>query len=657
MTEKTAIIPPHRMHPLFIALLISIMLAVGVMVYSNTFDSPFLFDDELFIVIDPAIHMTELSWHSLKTAAFEGSPAHRYLPNISWALNFYFDRLNPFGYHLVNLIIHLLSGIFLFFFIKNILQVGSDDSRDAHPDLIAFFTALLWIVQPVGTQAVTYICQRMASMVAFFYILSLFFYARGRMARRQAPIDWLKPCLYFSGCILSLLCALGAKENAGTLPLVILLYEWFFFQELKLDWSRRQITWFSLFIIVFGSVILYFLGENPIHRILASYNIRDFSLMERVMTEWRVIIYYISLFLWSPPGRLNLDHDYPLSISLIDPPTTIIAFAAILGLLMLAVYSAEKDRLVAFCILWFFITQATESSIIGIELIFEHRTYIPFMMTSLLFVMTVFRLIRNRPAACSLLVTVAIVFSVWTYQRNQTWQDAVTLSADCVAKSPNKSRAYNNLGKSLLDTGDYAGAIAQLEKAIEIDPFNDYARYNICNALYGQGKIGDAILCYNQVIEFNPNFSSAHANLAKALLKQGNTSEAIKSFHRALDLNPEHFETHNNLANALMQNGDFGGAIEHFKIILKKYPDHVESNVNIGAALAKLGQIDAALEHYQTALKSNPNNPEAHNNAGVLLVQKKRFTEALEHFKCALALRPDYEKAINNLQKMEQIQK
>jgi protein O-mannosyl-transferase len=679
------------LHPIYSAIALFILIATGTIIYSNTFNSPFLFDDEFFIVNDHAIRMTELSWDSIKTAAFKGSPAHRYLPNISWAINYYFGQLNPFGYHLVNLVIHLLSGIFLFLFIKNTLRVYPRDTRDIHPEIIAFFAALIWIAQPVGTQAVTYICQRMASMVALFYILSLFFYVRGRMAMRQVPSDWLKPGLYFFGCLFSAVCAIATKENAGTLPLVILLYEWFFFQDLKLDWSRRQILWIVFFVIVFAGVVFWFLGENPMFRIMNSYSRRDFSLIERVMTEWRIIIYYISLFVWAPPDRLNLDHDFPLCLSPVNPPPTIIALAAILGLFALAAYCAKKDRLIAFCILWFFITQATESTVIGIELIFEHRTYIPFMMTSLLFALMAFRLIRNRPLAYGLLVATTLVFCLWTYQRNQTWQNPISFLTDCTAKSPNKYRPQYNLGVALYDADDISGAIAQYEKTLKIDPNHADVYNNLGNALFKQGKIDEAIQYFRRSLALNPNFADAYnnlgnvlfkqgkideaiqyfrralalnpdladanKNLGNALFKQGKTDEAIKCFRRALALNPDHTEAHNNLANTLMQNGDIQGAIEHFQTILEQYPDHVEANINMGTALARLGQVDAAIRHYQTALKSDPYNPEAHNNVGVLFVQKKIFPEAVEHFKRALALRPGYASAINNLRRLEMMQK
>ncbi|MDO9263967.1 MAG: hypothetical protein Q7U02_08365, partial [Desulfosalsimonadaceae bacterium] len=124
------IIQNPKPRPRYTAVGIAIMITIGVMAYANTFKSPFLFDDNDFIVNDYAIRMTELTWDAVKTAALEGIPAHRYLPNISWALNYYFGQLNTFGYHLVNLAIHLLTGLFLFFLIKNTLHVYPGKIRD-----------------------------------------------------------------------------------------------------------------------------------------------------------------------------------------------------------------------------------------------------------------------------------------------------------------------------------------------------------------------------------------------------------------------------------------------------------------------------------------------------------------------------------------------
>ena len=600
-----AIIQKPKPRPIYTAVGIAIMITIGVMAYANTFQSPFLFDDNDFIVNDYAIRMTELTWDNVKTAALEGIPAHRYLPNISWALNYYFGQLNPFGYHLVNLCIHLLTGLFLFFLVKNTLHVYPGKMRDIHPEIPAFFAALIWIVQPVGTQAVTYICQRMASMVALFYVLSLLFYVLARMSMRCAPSHRLKPCLYFFLCALSAACAIATKENAGTLPLAIIIYEWFFFQELKSFRSRRQILWIGLFSMLFICIVFWYMGENPMNRILNSYSRRDFTLIERVMTEWRIMVYYISLFLWAPPGRLNLDHDYPLSLSPFNPPTTMIAFTALISLLALAVYMAKKDRLIAFCILWFFLTQATESTIIGIELIFEHRTYIPFMMTSLMFVLIIFRVTGKRPCAYGILIALALVFSIWTFQRNHIWQDPVTFWSDILTKSKNKTRAYENLAFVYQQKDDWAKAVLYYKKAISIADttktanFSTYA--NLGAALLKQNRFYDAVYYYSTALELKHATANILQPLAFALANIGELDAAKNHYLLALTIHPEDEAIKRELDALSLFLSQFPDPNTQIRSLLFASPDNPALLLKQGDLYERQGQSEKAITVYQKA--------------------------------------------------------
>ena len=647
MTRNTSIIKFRTTH---ILLLLAIILAFGAMVYSNTFDSPLVFDDEIFIINDTAVHMTNLSGDAIKTAAVDGRPRHRYLPNISFALNYYFGRLNPFGYHLVNLIIHLLSGIFLFFFIKNTLHIFPQNTRENHPEIIAFFAALIWVVQPVGTQAVTYICQRMASMVALFYILSLLFYVQGRMAVRLSPSNWRKPGLYFFGCLISALCAFATKENAGTLPLVLLLYEWFFFQDLKLKWSRRQILWIAFFVIVFAGVVFWYMGENPMFRIMNSYRRRDFTLIERVMTEWRIVVYYLSLFLWAPPGRLNLDHDYPLSLSPVHPATTLAALAAILGLLIWAAYSAKKGRLIAFAMLWFFITQATESTVIGIELVFEHRTYIPFMMISLLFVVSIFRFFKNRSLAYGLLVATALVFSIWTYQRNQIWQEPLTFWTNAMIKSPNKPRAYKNLAFSCHQRGEWPAAVLYYKKALEIDETKnpqDFATYaNLGAALIKQNYFFDAAYYYSKALAQKKIAPEILQPMGLALLRTGELDAAKYYYQVALDIDPDNHSIKKDLADLIVFLNQFTDPEAQIRQLLAEHPNDPALYFKQGELFEQQGQPNKAVSAYEAALTLTSKNEEILNRTLLSRLAKtyfllQRFGDAVAAYRRLIVLTPD----------------
>jgi hypothetical protein len=217
-----------------IALLLFIIL--GSVIYSNTLKVPFIFDDLSRIKENPYIRMNEFSVDNLVHAAFnKESSANRPLGNLSFALNYYFNGLNPKGYHVVNITIHILTAIFLYFLFKSILSIPLLSTRYGHSDVIAFFAALVWLVSPLQTQSVTYIVQRLNSMAAMFYVLSFLSYVKGRLAgdKRQR---WL----WFAGSILSCILALASKQNAAMLPFFILLCEWFFFQDLDSKWMKRR---------------------------------------------------------------------------------------------------------------------------------------------------------------------------------------------------------------------------------------------------------------------------------------------------------------------------------------------------------------------------------------------------------------------------------
>ena len=616
------------------ALLIAILLAAGIIIYSNAFHASMVLDDHQFIINNNPVHMTDFTWEGIKTAALQGHPRYRYLPKISFAVNYYFGKLNPVGYHMLNLAIHLLTGIFLFFFFRATLRIHPARHTNISPETIAFFAALIWIVQPLGSQAVTYICQRMASMVAMFYILSLLLYVKGRMAMIQNPEKSIPPVFYFAGCATAALCALATKQNAGTLPLIILSYEWFFFQDLKLRWSRRQFVWGGFFIIGFFAAVIWFMGENPLHRILNSYTIRDFTLIERVMTQWRIVIYYISLFFWAPPGRLNLDHHYPLSVSPLEPATTLPALFAIIGLFVLAIYAARKERLMAFAIFWFFITQATESTIIGIELIFEHRTYIPFMMISLMVVMVGFRMltpgldregIKPSPAAAkayggyALLGMMVLLFSFWTYHRNADWSNPVRFWTDCVHKSPTKWRPNYNLAKTLYDAGGIDAAIVQYEKTHHLHPEDVHSLNNLANILLEKGKPDQAIRYLRTALEIDPKDPAANVNLGNALMKKGMINKAVHQYQIALNLNPNQKEIYMNLGKGLARKNNREAAINIYGRGVALFPDYPELRLELANAMAQGGKPADALYHYEILQRNTPIAPLAVKNKKTVL--------------------------------------
>jgi hypothetical protein len=309
------------------------------LIYSHTLRSPFTFDDRSNIQNNSHIRLSTLTAGEITSAAFESPMKNRPVSYLTFGLNYYIHKYDVFGYHLVNILIHATTGIFLYLFLKTTLSLPSLRSRYEPYGWIPFIAALIWLIHPIQTQSVTYIVQRMNSVAAMFFILSFFLYARARLAEKKG-----KKWMLFAGCAVSGLLSLGSKEIAATLPFFILLYEWYFFQDLNWSWLKGRVFLFLGITIIFTAVALVYLGASPVEAILSSYASRDFTLSQRVLTEFRVVLFYISLLLFPHPSRLNLDHDFPLSHSLVDPVTTILSIVAIVGLLHSLVFGKPGDR-------------------------------------------------------------------------------------------------------------------------------------------------------------------------------------------------------------------------------------------------------------------------------------------------------------------------
>jgi len=377
-----------------------LFIIVGFLIYSNTYEVPFVFDDIHSIKNNTYIRINEITTDSLVNVFYKKkSSLMRAIPKVTFALNYYFHQYSLKGYRIVNIIIHILSGIILYFFIKTTLSISTLQSKYSNPDIIAFFSTIVWFVHPLHTQSVTYIVQRMTSMSAMFSVLSMLLYATGRIRQQQhisttfqnktvyGPIISVTS-LYFLGAVVVWFMALFSKENAAVLPFFIFLYEWYFFQDLDQKWIKRNMKIIFAGVLLISVTAFIILGTSPLHRLksIADFGRNEFTFMERILTQPRVVIHYITLLFYPHPSRLNLDYDFPLSHSLIDPVTTLFSVFAIIGLIWLAVYSAKQERLLSFCILWFFGNLVIESSVIPLAIIFEHRTYLPSMFICLFIV-------------------------------------------------------------------------------------------------------------------------------------------------------------------------------------------------------------------------------------------------------------------------------
>lgn len=616
-----------------------LMILIAGTLYSNTLDAPFVFDSQLRIVENPQVRITRLDKDSLMGAAFgKYSTAHRPLSNVTFALNYYFHGYRPLGYRLVNVAIHVLTGFLLFLFLKETLSLSAAGLGRLQADAFSLGAALLWLVHPVNTQSVSYVVQRHTAMAALFYMAAFWFYIKGRKETGTGyRFGWM------TAAAASWLLALGSKEIAVVLPFFILLYEWFFFQDLRRDWIRNHIITVLAVLCLFALAAAVYLGLDPVSKLssLLNYSHRDFTLQERVLTQLRVVAHYISLLFFPHPSRLSLEHDFPLSRSLLDPATTLFAGLLILGLLAAAVLLARRHRLLSFSIFWFFGNLVMESSIIPLEIIFEHRTYLPFMTGCLVIVLAVFYWIRQTRAAIAIFVAVVSVFGIWTYQRNSVWADAILFYSDCLKKAPSKARTHYNLGVVLADDGQMDAAIEHFNQALRIDPDHAQARDALGGALARKGIGSEAIESFKE----NP---LALVNIGNVHYRKEEWIEAKAHYLRALEIQPDHAGALNNLGLVLIELGNYQEADRIFRWLLKERPDDPNLYYNLGLLQARQGKDTEAIEAFDRAVKLRPDYPAVYNQMGLILMRRGNRTGACHFFDLALQLQKDFSPAGKN---------
>jgi protein O-mannosyl-transferase len=367
---------------------IGLIAGVALVAYSNTFHVPFHFDDRSNITQNPNVQIKVFTWDRLERLIKNTyKESIRVFSYFTLALNYYFGGFNVFGYHLVNFLVHIGSGIFLYWFL--LLTFNLPSLREKYGPIsykAALFSSLIFISHPIQTQSVTYIVQRMASMAGMFYLLSLVLYIKGRLSVGRYRF------FYFGGMVLSYLLGVFSKENVAILPLFIALYEFYFFQKLDLSPRGKNIL-FALIgaLLVLGAFGFIIWGDRYIQVIREGYEYRTFTMSERVLTQFRIVLYYLTLLVFPHPSRLNLDYDFPISKTILDPPTTLISILIIAVLIGYSIWTAKKRPMLSFCILWYFGNLVIESSIFPLEMVYEHRLYLPAVGPFILFSLLVIR--------------------------------------------------------------------------------------------------------------------------------------------------------------------------------------------------------------------------------------------------------------------------
>lgn len=598
--------------------ILSLAFLIGL-IYSNSLYAPFHFDDYRNIEINTNIFMRDLSWSSIQNTFYGmnniGTRILRPFAYLSFGLNYYLGGLNPFGYHVVNVTIHFLTAFFLYLFVRETMQLPALKKRyGCSAYSVALLTAVLWASHPIHTQAVTYVVQRMASMSAMFYITSLFFFIKGRLS--SAKGKWV----YFAGSALSAVLAFGTKENAAVLPLTILLYDFLFLQD-KLSAQKKRKIFLAALVTVTIPLLLavLFQGPNVFHDIAVEiqkgYPERDFTPYQRVLTEFRVVIYYVTLLLYPSQDRLSLNHDYAISHSFLDPPMTLLAAGSIFVLIAGSIVFARKSPLISFCIIWYFLNMLIESSIFNLELVFEHRLYLPSMSLFLLFSIGITSLLDKakltgkKTVLASLLCLFILLQGNGTYVRNFVWQSEYALWNDCCIKAPANARALENLGCTCYFMGLYDRAEELLLASLRIKD-SDNALNTLGSVYAEKHQHKKALDIYQRVERKLPKSPTVIANQGIVYYYMGQLDKAEAAFIKSLKVFPTADAQHN-LGLVYLARNQFTDALSCFKKVIESQPSYVKADYHMGIVYTHLRMYQAALLSFNKVLNVRPQDPQA----------------------------------------------
>ena len=498
---------------------------ITIIAYYPGMSAGFYFDDKSNFSQHPALQWTEVSKNALHETLTEAWAKSRPVANISLAITHVYTGLNPAPYHWTNLLIHLAVGFALFWVIR-LMQIHHTDNKGNA--WLAALAVFIFLVHPLNIQAVTYVIQRMTSMATLFLLLAFGSYLTARIqaspARRNA---------YFAAATVFFLLSIGSKEIGVLLLPLLVLYEYSFHgttwrKKYFVDsLSMRKVVSLTGAALLIIAIVLGFWhltgGSLYWHETMPN---RDFSGLERVLTQGRVHFFYLSLLFWPAPSRLNLDHDFLISRGLFEPFSTSLALLALLFVLLSAIRFLPTRPRLAFPVLAYLLFHSMESAPLNLELVFEHRMYLPMTMLAILIGLNSGPFMKNnRNIIYVAVIGVGLLLSYATYQRNTVWADPIVFLQDAARKSPDKFRPHYNLGTVLGKRGMIQESRVALERAVVLQPADAKAHNQLGNVYMYIKQLDLAEKQYRLAIQYDPEYGLALYNLSLILGSQQRYAE------------------------------------------------------------------------------------------------------------------------------------
>ena len=662
---------------------IVLLIIIGITLYANTFQNEFVWDDDELIVRNPYIkswrHLQDIFTRDLFYHA-NGSSSFRPIQSLSLMLDYHFWRLNPFGYHLTNILLHISAAI-LVYLLVNLISSGNR--------ALSLITGLIFITHPIHTQAVTYISGRADLLAGVFSLLTIYLYIYP--VRKKLSI-------------FSFILAILSKESALILPLILILYDILLGEkkggqqatslrgaiatkqskklrlrslsraiQLRLlppylirgrndkarDLARNDTIPNELFRIprhlYFFAVVGIYAG---IRFFLINFKSKplldEHTLYTRMLTAVKAGISYIRL-LFLPVG-LHMERSIPHAKSILEPD--VLVSIGLLSIFFIFIFKLYRySRIACFGFIWFFLNLLPVSNcLIPLNAtIAEHWLYLPSIgfflgAAALGLKLTSSKKPVIRQLNASALIAALAFYSILTINRNRDWRDSITLYENTL-KYSKSIRVLNNLAVAYHSKGQTKKAIRYLKEIVRVAPAYTKAYINLAMAYNGIGEGKKAMGCCKKALQLaqdGPDAYKAHCMLAIAYDISGNYELAISHFKKSLRLNPDDSRVHYNLGSICAKRAKDEEAVLHFKKSVELNPDCPYAHNSLGTAYEHLNRLEKAVRHYRRAVRLKPEYADACYNLGVVCAKLGENKKAVLYYQKAIEL-SEYSRAYNNL--------
>jgi len=655
-----------------------VLLAGAVfLAWSNSFGVPFLLDDFGNIVKSPSIRQLWPPWEALfppPGSAVGGRP----LFNLSFALNYAVSGLEVWSFHLFNVLVHALAAWALFGLVRrSLLLPGMVERYGRRAGVLAFFTALMWAVHPLHTDAVTYISQRAEAMMGLFFLASAWLALRGWTSPR--PRGW------HALSVLAFVAGVGVKEVMVALPMVMLACEWVFFHRSPVRAVRNSPVLYTGYGVGLG--LLGFLVASGATRSVTPE--ATATPLSYLASQAQVIVHYLSTTFW--PAGLAFEYAWPvIGYEEAAPYALFVA-----GLLGVSAWLLARRNPMGFLGAWFFLILGPTSSIMPLPfLAWDRRMYLPLAAVAALVILGGYRLgariaarwPRARGLAVAgggLAVAAALVLGTATWVRNLDYATEVSIWQDTVEKRPGSAIAWESLCVALEKEGRFPEAETAARKALVLKPEKKEVWISLAGALKGQGREDESLSALQKALELDPDDYLARYNLAVQYQEMGDLEKALEESRfvhenhpgfrpgslqyalalamtgqldlaedllRELDRKSPGPEGSYTLARVLEMKGNLAEAVSLYEMTLKARPGHLEARFGLAGILARHGRIREAEAQYAELVRMVPEEVDARLGHGWALVLLGRPGEAEARFREALFLDPGSVEAARGLE-------